>query len=292
MSATLRLPSSPHTRAQRADHTPEALFALLYAQHSSMVRHRAAELLWNGSALDAVVDEVFIRFIKASRRRRAYPTRQRAPLLYELTTQVALRHLRGMRRGLAPQPGVGPLEVLAVKRVLAQVAPEVANLAAFAYFDGLSINALAERLEVTPVQVAQNLQRFAETARSVLQQPGWVVAAHQPRARAYEAWRLAGLQPRRSSRCLQPVTLHQMASGERGVDVGAQAHLLRCQDCRSQLRTLRAQRESVAAVPASAAVLRQARRGVEPSLLVSVVQEAVPLTLLAAGLVTATLIMF
>ena len=286
---------------RQAEQSAETPFGRLFAQHSAMVKQRAAALVWDAvgaeTRVEQVVEEVFIQFIKAARQQRAYPTAPCAPQLYHLTTQVALRQLQRMRRRLAKLP-VARLQALkaveAVKIVLAQSDFEVAQVAAHAYFDGLSINALANLLHLSPLHVAHALERFALDARRLLRQPGWVVTTVKPRDRAHEAWRGAGLQPLRSTRCMPCVTLHQMASGERGMDVGAQAHLLRCLPCRTQLRQLRVLtlHEAAAQQPMPAAVQRLARRGVQPSWGLTVLQEAVPLTLLAAGMVTATLLMF
>jgi RNA polymerase sigma-70 factor (ECF subfamily) len=145
-----------------------------YRRHLTMVRGRALRLLGSEAAAADVAQETFVKLIEY--RRKAGPEDNTAAFLYRLVTNLALNRLRDTRRRaelLDSAAPVGasspePTDRLALRKVLAAVGEEEAQIAAYYYVDGLEQEEIAALLGLERRTVGRRLERFCVKARRLL----------------------------------------------------------------------------------------------------------------------------
>lgn len=155
----------------------EADVAAVYREHVAMVRRRAWRILGVEAAAEDITQQAFLRLFE--RRRAGETERDPAAYLYRTATNLALNVLRdGKRRreleaSRMPPPaaaGREPLEDrLSLRKVLALVSDEEAQIASYYYLDGLEQEEIAELCGLRRRTVGRRLESFQRQALSILQ---------------------------------------------------------------------------------------------------------------------------
>jgi RNA polymerase sigma-70 factor, ECF subfamily len=150
--------------------------AAVYREHVSMVRRRAWRILGTEAAAEDITQQVFLRLFE--RRREGESERDPAAYLYRTTTNLALNALRdGKRRReleairLPPAATTSePLDDrLSLRRVLALVSEEEAQIASYYFLDGLEHEEIAELCGLQRRTVGRRLESFQRQAQMILQ---------------------------------------------------------------------------------------------------------------------------
>jgi len=145
-----------------------------FEQHGPMVFRRALMLLGNVAEAQDVLQEVFIRAMKAADRfeRRA----EVSTWLYQITTNYCLNQIRNAkrRRELLDErtdalPGqLDPADRLALRQLMERADPKEAEVAAYVYFDGMTRKEVAEIVGVSERTVKARLAAFNAFAKKRL----------------------------------------------------------------------------------------------------------------------------
>ena len=162
----------------------QASMEALYRTYGSMVLRRARTLLGDEHAAQDMVQEVFMKAI------RAFPSfRGESSLttwLYQVTTNHCLNAIRdGARRRRALErrmPAHEPVAESAEDRVgvdelLRQLPRELAEVAIYYYVDQMNQDEIAALLGISERTVRNRLRDFRDKARSKLTDPGSEEAA-------------------------------------------------------------------------------------------------------------------
>jgi RNA polymerase sigma-70 factor (ECF subfamily) len=162
----------------------------LYRSFGPLVRRRARTLLGDDLEAQDALQEVFVRVIGAMGefRRQSQPS----TWLYRITTNLCLNRIRdGRRRREHLQrmgdeavafrdPGGGPLppETRAtLRRILGDIAPELAEIAIYYYVDEMDQVEIANILGVSRRTIGYRLDRFRSEAQRVLGARGLAAVA-------------------------------------------------------------------------------------------------------------------
>jgi RNA polymerase sigma-70 factor (ECF subfamily) len=153
-------------------------FAELYRRHVTMVRRRALRLLGSPGAADDVAQQAFVQLIEY--RRQGGTDRETPAFLYRTATNLALNVLRDgkRRRELLGAHWAGPeatveatSDRIAMRKVLALVPEEEAQIASYYYVDGLEHQEIADLLGLERRTVGRRLERFQKRALELLAEP-------------------------------------------------------------------------------------------------------------------------
>jgi RNA polymerase sigma-70 factor (ECF subfamily) len=151
----------------------------LYRAYGPLVRRRARTILGDDLEAQDAMQEVFVRVIGAMNefRRQSQPS----TWLYRITTNLCLNRLRDGRRRRdhlvrlgeeAPRtvraPGLPPEARATLRRVLAQIAPELAEIAVYYYVDEMDQAEIARALGVSRRTIGYRLDRFRAEAQKAL----------------------------------------------------------------------------------------------------------------------------
>jgi RNA polymerase sigma-70 factor (ECF subfamily) len=143
----------------------------LYTRHSRSVYRRARDLLGVEDAARDIVQEVFMRVMKAGGRVPAEPSS--AAWLYRVTTNLCLNRLRdGNRRGVllsekyVQQDQTQPTNDIRtmVLTIMGQMPEEVQDVAVYFFVDELSYDEIARLLGVSRRTIGNRLAEFREIA--------------------------------------------------------------------------------------------------------------------------------
>ena len=156
----------------------QASMDALYRTYGSMVLRRARTLLGDDSAAQDMVQEVFMKAI------RAFPgfrgDSSLTTWLYQVTTNHCLNAIRdGARRRRALErrmPAEEPISSSAedrvgVEQLLKQLPRELCEVAIYYYVDQMNQDEIAELLGVSERTVRNRLKEFREAARQKLDAP-------------------------------------------------------------------------------------------------------------------------
>ena len=170
-------------RSPAIDPRLRAELEALYRSYGSLVRRRARALLGDDLEAQDAQQEVFVRVIGALAefRRQSQPS----TWLYRITTNLCLNRLRdGKRRRehLARLGGAGaevpghslggragsPDARVTLRRVLAEMDPELAEIAVFYYVDEMDQAEIARVLGVSRRTIGYRLDRWRAEAQRIL----------------------------------------------------------------------------------------------------------------------------
>jgi RNA polymerase sigma-70 factor (ECF subfamily) len=151
----------------------------LYRAYGPLVRRRARTLLGDDLEAQDALQEVFVRVIGAMNefRRQSQPS----TWLYRITTNLCLNRLRDGRRRrdhlarlgdeaarMSRAPGLSPEARAALRRVLAEVSPELSEIAVYYYVDDMDQAEIANALGVSRRTIGYRLDRFRIEAQKAL----------------------------------------------------------------------------------------------------------------------------
>jgi RNA polymerase sigma-70 factor (ECF subfamily) len=151
----------------------------LYRAYGPLVRRRARSLLGDDLEAQDAMQEVFVRVIGAMKefRRQSQPS----TWLYRITTNLCLNRLRDGRRRRdhlarlgeeAPRtvrsPGLPPEARATLRRVLAQVSPDLSEIAVYYSVDEMDQSEIARALGVSRRTIGYRLDRFRAEAQKAL----------------------------------------------------------------------------------------------------------------------------
>ncbi|MCP3141767.1 RNA polymerase sigma factor [Pyxidicoccus xibeiensis] len=149
----------------------------LYRRHVALVRGCALRILGEPAAAEDVAQEAFIRYLQ--HRERSGEEQDTAAFLYRTSTNLALNRLRDARRrqGLheahlsheEPASARSPEDGLALRKVLAEADPELAQIAACYFIHGMEHEEIAGVLGVPRRTVGRRLEKFRAHAELMLQ---------------------------------------------------------------------------------------------------------------------------
>jgi RNA polymerase sigma factor (sigma-70 family) len=160
----------------------------LYRCYGPLVRRRARGILGDDLEAQDAVQEVFVRVLRSAGefRRQSQPS----TWLYRIATNLCLNRVRDGRRRRehldrfgeelhhAPTPsGPSPDNRATLRRVLAQVPQELAEIAVYYWVDEMDQAEIAEILGLSRRTVGNRLERFRAEALRVLGDGGRVAAA-------------------------------------------------------------------------------------------------------------------
>ena len=158
----------------------------LYRSYGPLVRRRARTLLGDDLEAQDALQEVFVRVIGAMGefRRQSQPS----TWLYRITTNLCLNRIRDGRRrrehlqptgrgsggvpGHGGQRGLPPETRATLRRVLGDIAPELAEIAIYYYVDEMDQVEIAQILGVSRRTIGYRLDRFRSEAQRVLGERG------------------------------------------------------------------------------------------------------------------------
>jgi RNA polymerase sigma-70 factor (ECF subfamily) len=157
---------------QAAEHDHDV--SALYRRYVTLVRRRCARLVGDGAHAEDLAQEVFVSYFE--RRRRGELPDDPAAWLYRIATNRSLNALRDSKRRiaiLAAEPhcdATSPTHDarLDVRRVLAEVDPQLATIAVYYYVDGMDQQEISELLDVHRRTVSRRLEEFRAAAHKRL----------------------------------------------------------------------------------------------------------------------------
>ena len=144
----------------------------LYRSHGQIVLRRARAILGNESDAQEALQEVFASLLRSPDSLRSATSV--VGWLYKATTHYCLNQLRNRRTGLRLLEGQvapavtaampGPAEVLTeLRRILAQLPPDVAAAAVYYHLDGMTHAEAAELIGCSRRQVGYLLERAQQS---------------------------------------------------------------------------------------------------------------------------------
>jgi RNA polymerase sigma-70 factor, ECF subfamily len=151
----------------------------LYRAYGPLVRRRARSILGDDLEAQDAMQEVFVRVIGAMKefRRQSQPS----TWLYRITTNLCLNRLRDGRRRRehltrlgeeAPRtvrsPGLPPEARATLRRVLAQVSPDLSEIAVYYYVDEMDQSEIARAMGVSRRTIGYRLDRFRAEAQKAI----------------------------------------------------------------------------------------------------------------------------
>jgi RNA polymerase sigma-70 factor (ECF subfamily) len=153
----------------------QASMESLYRTYGSMVLRRARTLLGDEHAAQDMVQEVFMKAIRAFETFRGESSL--TTWLYQVTTNHCLNAIRdGARRRRALERRMAPVESVAasvedrvgVDQLLQQLPRELAEVAIYYYVDQMNQDEIAQLLGISERTVRNRLRDFKEAARDRL----------------------------------------------------------------------------------------------------------------------------
>lgn len=153
--------------AAQHDHDVSAL----YRRYVTLVRRRCARLVGDNAHAEDLTQEVFVSYFE--RLRRGEAADNPAAWLYRIATNRALNALRDSKRRTAILAAERQTDAatpshdarLDVRRVLADVDPELATIAIYYYVDGMDQQEISEVLDIHRRTVSRRLEDFRVAAQ-------------------------------------------------------------------------------------------------------------------------------
>jgi RNA polymerase sigma factor (sigma-70 family) len=195
----------------------------LYRQYGALVRRRARRLLGDELEAQDALQEVFVRVLGAMNEFRG--ASQPSTWLYRITTNLCLNRLRDGRRrrerlaevsdaGPAYAPAPAPEARTLLRRMLADLDGELAEIAVYYHVDEMDQAEIAGLLGVSRRTIGYRLERFLEEAQRLLAD-GAVAPAAPAGVERHEE--------RPSAHLPEPVLAAANASHDDGLPLGSRA---------------------------------------------------------------------